>query len=52
LNRGCGKKYSKNYFGAGIIAVEKSRAGPTTTVRLRELGDWPPNYNLGYISYI
>jgi len=26
------KKYSENYFGAGIIAVEKSRAGPTTTV--------------------
>jgi hypothetical protein len=27
------QKYSENYFGAGIIAVEKSCAGPTTTVR-------------------
>ena len=26
------QKYSENYFDVGIIAVEISRAGPTTTV--------------------
>ncbi len=26
------KKYSENYFNVGIIAVEISCAGPTTTV--------------------